>query len=342
MAFLLGAASLHGYLRAMFLTIALKLVTLILVIVIGYAAGRMRWLGDAQAARVLNNAAFYIFVPALLFRTTSRIDFAHMPWGTLAVFFVPVATVLVLLYTWQRWRNRHGRLPVAAPGVRALAATFGNTVQMGIPMATAMFGEPGLAIHVAIVSLHALTLLTLSTAFVEMDLAREQARQSQAEAHVGRMLLTTARHTIIHPVVLPIVLGLAWNVIGLPLPSVADDLLQLLGQAVVPLCLLLIGLSLAQFGLRASAKGATVISVVKLVVLPALVFGVAHGLFDMRGLPLAVVVMAAALPVGNNPLIFAQRYQAQEGETTSAIVISTFAFALTAPMWLALLRAFAP
>jgi predicted permease len=47
--------------------------------------------------------------------------------------------------------------------------------------------------------------------------------------------------------------------------------------------------------------------------------------------------MLAAVPTGSNALIFAQRYRALEDETTSATVMSTFAFVLTAPMWLAVL-----
>src|SRR6187402_680210 len=61
---------------------------------LGYGAGRSRLLIDgaagSDAARVLSNAALYVFVPALLFRTTARIDYAHMPWRIIAAYFVPV------------------------------------------------------------------------------------------------------------------------------------------------------------------------------------------------------------------------------------------------------------
>ncbi len=315
----------------MFSVILFKLLAIMGVVVIGYVVGRKGWLGPNDPARVLGYAAFYIFVPALLFRTTSRIEFATLPWGTLAAFFVPVVALMLSVYAWQR---RRGGLPVAAPSVRAITATFGNTVQLGIPMALAMFGEAGLSIHVTIVSLHALTLLTVLTALVEMDLARERARLGEADAHVGRMLMDTARKTIVHPVVLPILAGLAWNALGAPTPAVVDEMLLQLGQAVVPMCLVLIGLSLAQYGLKAAAKGAVTLSLLKLVLLPAVVLVVGHWVFGLNGLPLSVVVMAAALPVGNNALIFAQRYEVQEGEATAAIALSTFAFALTAPAWL--------
>jgi predicted permease len=327
----------------MSITVFYKLLAIIVVVALGWLAGKTKWLhhgsDGADPGRALSNAALYIFIPALLFRTTARIDFRTLPWGTLAAFFVPVVLMMLLIYAWQRRWNRTGRLPVAAPSVRAISASFGNTVQVGVPMAAALFGEAGLAIHITIVSLHALVLLTVLTSLVELDLARERRQLGTAQTHLLATLATTARNTVIHPVVLPVLCGLLWNAAGWPLPAVVDETLSTLGQAVVPLCLVLIGLSLAQHGMRDSAKGAGVISAVKLLVLPALVLVIGHWGMGLSGVPLSVVVMAAALPVGSNALIFSQRYQTQEGETTAAVVVSTVGFALTAPLWLAVLSA---
>jgi len=324
----------------------LKLVGLFIIVAIGWLVGRMRWLGPGPApgaaggtdpARVLSNAAFYLFVPALLFRTTARIDFRTLPFGTLAAFFVPVVAMMVGVYALQRRANRRRALPVAAPSVRAITASFGNTVQVGLPVAAALFGEAGLAVHVTIVSLHALVLLTVLTALVELDLARERRTLGHSGGHLAKTLYTTARNTLIHPVVLPVTAGLVWNVLGPPLPALADDVLATLGQAVVPLCLVLIGMSLAYYGLRGAVRGAVVLTLLKLFALPAVVLAVGHWGMGLNGLPLQVVVVAAALPVGSNALIFAQRYEAMEAEATAAIVFSTLGFVLTAPLWLALL-----
>jgi hypothetical protein len=76
---------------------------------------------------------------------------------------------------------------------------------------------------------------------------------------------------------------------------------------------------------------------VKLLALPALVLVVAHWGFGLNGLPLQVAVTVAALPTGSNALIFAQRYRTQEAQATTAIVLSTVGFVLTAPLWLAVL-----
>lgn len=324
----------------MTLAIIFKLLALCLTVALGWAVGRMRWLGSPEQdpARVLANAAFYVFMPALLFRTTVRLDFGALPWGTLVAFFVPVMGVLLAVYAWQRWRPGAAADGAAAPAVRAISASFGNSVQIGIPLAAALFGEAGLGLHIALVSLHALVLLSLLTALVELDLARAQRQQAPAAAHsLLRTLGQTARNTLIHPVVLPVLAGMLWNVTGLGLHPVVDETLQVLGSAVVPLCLVLIGMTLAYYGLQGRAAGALRMAAVKLLLQPAAVFAVAYWGFGLSGLPLQVAVIMAALPTGSNALLFAQRYQALQSEATATIVFSTLAFAATATGWLALL-----
>jgi malonate transporter and related proteins len=110
---------------------------------------------------------------------------------------------------------------------------------------------------------------------------------------------------------------------------------------VVPLCLVLIGVSLSQYGVKGHLRGALAATIGKLFVLPAAVLVVAHWGFGLSGVPLAVLVMAAALPVGSNALLFAQRYATLEAEATAAIVASTVAFVATAGLWLAVLAYFA-
>jgi hypothetical protein len=320
--------------------VAIKLFAVLLTAGLGYGAGRSRLLIDgaagSDAARVLSNAALYVFVPALLFRTTARIDYEHMPWRIIAAYFVPVLAIAFLVYVWHHVRDRN---PVAAavPATRAMAVSFGNSVQLGIPMATALFGEEGLALHIPLVSLHALTLLTVLTVLVELDLARAAHGRGAGLGSMRRALTTTVRNTVLHPVLLPVFAGLAWHLVGLPIPAVLDEVLVLLSSAVVPLCLVLIGVSLAQYGIKGHLHGATLATIGKLFVLPAAVLLVARFGFGLTGLSLAVLVMMAALPVGTNALLFAQRYSVLEAEATAAIVASTFAFVLTAGLWLAVL-----
>ena len=315
----------------------LKLLAIFAVVAIGWGAARSGRLGGEEASRVLSAAAFYVFVPALLFRTTARIDFARLDVRVVLAFFVPTLALVAAVYATLRLRQRSGDA-AAEPSVRAITAGFGNAVQIGIPLAAALFGEAGLALHLTVVGLHSLTLLTVLTALVELDLARTRPESGAIGARLLRTLATTARNTVIHPVVLPVLAGLAWHASGAALPGLVDEILATLGQAVVPICLVLIGVSLAHYGLRGALGTATVLSLLKLVVHPLAVLLFARAALGLTGVPLAIVVMLAALPVGSNALIFAQRYRTLPAETSTAIVVSTLAFVASAPLWLALLH----
>jgi hypothetical protein len=274
------------------------------------------------------------------------VDLAALPWRLLLAYFGPVVAWMLGVWAWQRQRllRASGGSPplarVPEPTVRAITLSFGNGVQMGLPFSAALFGEAGLRLHVAIVSVHALILLSVLTVLVELDLAQATARDSGRRRSLLATLATTVRQTVIHPVVLPVLAGLAWNLAGLPMPAVLDGTLQMVGQAAVPLCLVLIGASLAQQGLGGQLGTALRLSALKMLVLPALVLGVSHWGFGLAGLPLAVLVVAAALPTGSNALLFAQRYRTGEAQASSTIVVSTLAFTAVVPFWLGVLGAF--
>jgi malonate transporter and related proteins len=115
-----------------------------------------------------------------------------------------------------------------------------------------------------------------------------------------------------------------------------DDVLTTLGQAVVPVSLVTIGLTLHRYRLAGHVRQALALAGGKLLVQPALVWAVAYWGAGLRGLPLTIAVLCAALPIGANVLLFAQRYGVLEAETTAAIVASTLGFLVTSAVWLSL------
>jgi predicted permease len=308
-----------------------KLLPIFLLAFAGYLFGRSKAFDSGQVTRGISNVAFYLFIPALLFRTTARIDLSSLQFGALAVFFVP--TVLLMLTVVVFERRRHVAADVAT--VRALSVTFGNTVQIGIPVVIAAFGEAGLAIHATIIAVHGLVMLTTATIMIEWA-RRDQSKRGSTNS-ITAVFLPIFKQTLIHPVILPVVAGFAWNLLKLPLGGPIEATLVTLAQAAVPLCLVLIGLSMAHYGVEGVVKPALALSGVKLIVQPALVAVAAFWLVPLEPTVAAVTVLCAALPVGANPLLFAQRYNVAERETTAAIVISTVAYGGTVIVLLAML-----
>ena len=188
-----------------------------------------------------------------------------------------------------------------------------------------------------LVSLHALILLTAATIVFELAEAREHQRSGQsAPRPMWRTVLQAVRNGIVHPVPLPILAGLLFAQTGLALPGVVDRSLQVLGQALGPMALLLVGVTLAYTKVGQNLREAVGIALVKNLVHPLLLLALAWA-FGLGGLPVAVMFTAAALPVGANVFLFTQRYGVMQEEVSASIAVSTALALLTVPLmlWLA-------
>ena len=152
-------------------------------------------------------------------------------------------------------------------------------------------------------------------------LSTSQRKIDREPDEIVRML-RALRNAIIHPVQAPILLGLLFAQTGLAIPAVLDRPIALLGQAFSPVALMLVGITLALTPVGRHWRPALLHASIKNLVHPALV--AALGLaFGLRGLPLAVMVVAASLPIGANVFLFAQRYRSSEGLITASVVVST-------------------
>ena len=188
-----------------------------------------------------------------------------------------------------------------------------------------------------LISLHSLVLLTAATLVFELADARDaRARENAVVVPLWRTVLQAARKSIIHPVPLPILVGLLFAQTGLSLPSGIDKGLQMVGSALGPMALLLVGISLAYTHVGRNARTAVSIALAKNVVLPALVL-LLSPLFGVSGLALAVMFVIAAMPVGANVFYFTQRYGVMQQEVSASIAASTLLALLTLPLaiWIA-------
>jgi len=98
----------------------------------------------------------------------------------------------------------------------------------------------------------------------------------------------------------------------------------------------LVGITLSYARIGHQFVSALKISLVKTVVHPALMLG-AGWLLGMRGLPLSVMVVAAALPVGANVFLFSQRYEKEEDVVTASVALSAVMALVSVTLVMALL-----
>ena len=299
------------------------LAPVIVFIGLGFGVARVGWI-RASAVKDLSNLVFMLLTPALLFRTMSTVQVQSLDFAPVAVYFLAAGLLFAATLGLQ------GFTTLAA--ARALACTFGNTIMIGIPLVGLAFGETGLVTLFTLIAVHALVLLTAATVVFELASARSHAQQTGAAPHaLWRTVAQALRSGLLHPVPLPILLGLAFAQTGLVVPAVLDKPLQLLGQALGPMALLLVGVTLAFSTVGAYFGAALRIALVKNLVFPA-VLATCGWALGLRGLPLAVMVVTSSLPVGANVFLFAQRYEVAQDEVTASVALSTALALLTLPV----------
>ena len=299
------------------------LLPVLIFIALGFLSGKRGWI-SAAGVKDLSNLVFMVLAPALLFRTMGKVHLEQLNFEPVAAYFLAAGLMFVGTLAWRGF-NRLG-------AVLALANTFSNTVMIGIPLVGLAYGEAGLVTMFTLVSLHALVLLTLATIVLELAVAREAAAQGKStDRHMAATVLRAVRNGIIHPVPLPIIAGLLFAQTGLVVPEVVGKPLQLLGQALGPIALLLVGVTLAFTKVGHQFKAALRIALVKCVVHPLVLASMGWAL-GLSGMPLAVMIVAASLPVGANVFLFSQRYRVAEEEVTASVAVSTAMGLVTMPV----------
>jgi predicted permease len=294
-----------------------SLLPVVLLILIGFVAGRAK-LVRQEAVRDLSNLVFLVLTQALLFRTMSSVHLETLDLRPVFQYFVVAGALfffMLMLY------GRDSRASVLA-----LASIFSNTLMIGVPLIGLAYGEAGQVLLFTLISLHALVLLTMATVVLELQMAHEQASKTGESRHLLKTVGLAIKNAVLHPVPLPILIGLIYAQTGLGLHPIVDKPLQLLGASFGPVALVLVGITLSQTPVGENFKGALKLSVVKTFVHPLLMAAAGFAM-GMRGLHLTVMVVAAALPIGANVFLFSQRYQKEEDVVTAAVAVST-AFAI--------------
>jgi len=227
-----------------------SLLPVVILIAVGWLAGRMRWIrGDS--VKDLSNLVFLLLAPPLLFRSMSTVRLEQLSLKPVAAYFVAAGLIFAATLVWRGF-NRTGV-------VLALANTYSNTVMIGIALIGLAYGPEGTIVLLTLISLHSLVLLTSATVVLELAVAHEHASTSGEERRsmirtVGRALY----NAIIHPVPLPIIAGLLFAQTGLQMPEAIDKPIALLGGAFSPVALVMVGITLALTRVGGHWRGALV------------------------------------------------------------------------------------
>ena len=196
-----------------------------------------------------------------------------------------------------------------------MAGTYGNILLLGIPLVLTAFGERATVPQMLIMTLHPVVLITLCSLFAEIERGGGKGG--------GAIVLAALVGLVANPIIIAMAAGLGAGLAGLAIPPVIDKILTLLGQGAAPVALFALGASLAGFKLAADLVQVAALTLLKIAVLPALVFVSAEYVFGLAPLWVAVATLSAAMPAGVNAFVFAERYGVGQARAAATVLVST-------------------
>lgn len=262
----------------------------------------------------LSKFVFNFAIPPMLFHTMSRQTLPDpIEWEFLISFFGAGYAVWILGMLVSLWWFRRD---FAHASLAGMTGAFGNTVLLGIPLVLTTFGEAGTLPVFLIIAFHSWQWFAVVTILVE-------GGRGQKGAMIGIPWIIL-KSLSKNPILIGLMLGLAWNIFALPLPQPVADITGFLGRAALPCAVFAMGASLARYRISGAIWEALAGSVLKLVAFPAIAYVIATHVFVMDPLWRDIAVIMAALPVGVNVYLFADRYDAGAPAAATSMLLSTF------------------
>ncbi|WP_315784493.1 AEC family transporter [Bradyrhizobium sp. SZCCHNPS1003] len=292
-----------------------------LLIVVGFGLRRSLMRLDTQW-HGLERLTYYVLFPALLLQSLVKADLSKVPVAGIggALFLAMLAMSALCLAL----RPLLARAGVDGPAFTSIfqGATRWQTY-VALSVSASLFGPTGLAVA----SVGMIAIIPMVNVFSVAVLAHYASPNRRS---LREILATIVRN----PLIWACVLGLALNVARVPLPKLWHDAADALGQASLPIGLLVTGAGLHFEGLRRAGPAAALGVVLKLVLMPLLAIGLA-GWFGVTGPSLIVVAICAAVPTSPSAYVLAKQMGGDAPLLAQIISLQTVLAALTMPLAIA-------
>lgn len=306
--------------------IALNVAPIFILILIGWILARSGFL-KASVGDGLGEFVFKLAVPLLIFRTLAEADFhGASPFRLWASYFAGVAVTWTAAHLVARHLfGRDAQIGVIA----GVSASFANNVFIGLPLVGRSVGESGLVALSILLAVHLPIMMIAGTILMENATHRMTGGERRGAAAILKQI---GRNLITNPLVVGLMAGLAFNLSGLPLTAAGKTVVDQIAGIAGPAALISLGMSLTRYSISGNLGLVAVMTLLKLFLMPACVWGVAVALHLPPAWTVALV-LTSCVPTGINAWLIANRFGAGQPLAASTISVSTLFGVLSVSFW---------
>lgn len=295
---------------------------LFMLMAVGYVLGKLGWLTAAEkkflSRFVVNVAVPFNCVTGLL-NNLDRAGLAQAG-GMLAAGVLGTAMTIVL----GALAAKALKLPRNRWGVFVAMAGTSNTLFIGLPMTTQLFGEAGIPFLMVYYLCNTIFVQTVALSLIERAGSAQPSR-----LEVGKVL----KNLITKPPVIGVMVGVALLVLGLRPPQLMMKFAGYIGSTVTPLALMYCGFIIYEVGLRnlRFLRGIPTMLVIRLIVAPAVCMAMC-AIFGVTSMARDVFIVESALPVVTQVVVMTGAFGADEEYAATGACLSTLGCFFTIPV----------
>lgn len=306
--------------------VAVNVAPIFLLILIGWLTVKTK-LFRAEAGDVLSDFVFKIAVPTLIFRTLAAADFhGASPFKLWLTYFSGVAI------TWtvgQVMTRRLFKQDLRVSVIAGISSAFANNIFIGLPLVGRSVGSDGIVAISILLVVHLPIMMIAGTILMENATHKVTGGEKRSASAV---LKQVGRNLAQNPLVIALVLGLSFNMTGFDMPQVMTSVIDQIASMAGPTALISLGMALTKYPVRGNLRISMAMTALKLVLLPACVWVMAHAL-GLSPAWTAALVLTSCVPTGINSWLLANRFGIGHSIAASTISISTLFGVVSVSAW---------
>ncbi len=266
----------------------------------------------------VSTVSLYLMTPPLVFKSfyTAKLDSTYLH---IVIYSILLSTLLIWFIKLAARLKKYNPSQTSA---LILSSAFMNNGNFGAPVILFAYGQLAFQYAVVIMILHTIFMSTVGIYYA-----------AKGNFNVKESIYTVLKMPILHAVVL----GLVWQYCKLPMPDNIYDAISMVGDASIPLIMLVLGMQLAEIKLTNMQWGINIAGIVtRLLISPAIAYGLTL-LLPVDTLLAKTMIVLAAMPSAVIMVMYAIQYDNNAELVSSITLLSTLSSVVTLTVLLTIL-----
>ena len=257
----------------------------------------------------VTNLTMNISLPCLIFTSLMNSNVDHNILSSI-IFSTIITYILLILLCYVFVKSIKIDVPTFLPPM-----IFGNTGNLGLPLAFFAFGDLGLSYAIIIFAIMAIFSFTYGVWLISGE--------------------TNFRKSFQEPIVWSVVIGAIFLFLNLKTPTFLTNSLELTGQIAIPLMLITLGVSVARLNLRNILKSFTIVCFRTIFcLLLSVSLSIIFGLTEVAS---AILILQFTTPIAVTSYLLAEKFNRNPDDVASLVIISTSISIIYIPLILSFL-----